>query len=172
MTLKEPLTSSLENYLEAIFHIEQEKQAARAKDVADRLNVSGSSVTAALRNLGEKSLINYAPYDLITLTTQGRTIAEKIVQRHVILRKFFATVLGIATQEADEVACKMEHDMSENVFQRLTQFLTFLETCPRGGSEWLHGFASHCEHGQNHDQCRQCLAQCVETINQQWLMKG
>ena len=48
--MNEPLSASLEHYLEAIFHIEQQKHAARAKDVAERLKVSGASVTAALRN--------------------------------------------------------------------------------------------------------------------------
>jgi DtxR family Mn-dependent transcriptional regulator len=169
LSLNEPLTSSLEDYLEAIFHVEQVKHAARAKDVAERLKVSGASVTAALRTLGEKKLINYAPYDLITLTTKGKAIAEDIVQRHDTLRKFFVKVLGIVPQEAEEVACKMEHAMSENVFERLTQFITFLESCPRGGKEWLKGFSSHCTHGKDHAQCEQCLAQCVETIKQQWL---
>ena len=167
--LSEFLSESLEDYLETIFHIEQEKHAARAKDIAKRLKVSGASVTAALRTLSEKKLINYAPYDLITLTTRGKAVAENIVLRHVTLRKFFTRVLSIDQQEAEQVACKMEHAMSENILERLTQFITFLETCPRGGREWLEGFSSYCEHGKNHEQCEQCLAQCVEAIKRQWL---
>lgn len=163
------LSASLEDYLETIFHIEEEKHAARAKDVADRLKVSGASVTAALRTLGEKKLINYAPYDLITLTTKGKAIAEDIVLRHNTLRDFFTKILAIDQQEAEEVACKMEHAMSENVLDRLIQFITFLESCPRGGKDWLKGFTSYCEYGKNHAQCEQCLAECVETIKQQWL---
>jgi DtxR family Mn-dependent transcriptional regulator len=163
------LSASLEDYLETIFHIEEEKHAARAKDVAERLQVSAASVTAALRSLAKKKLINYTPYDLITLTTKGKAIAEDVVLRHETLREFFIKVLAIDPKEAEEVACKMEHAMSENILERLAQFVTFLETCPRGGTEWLKGFASYCEHGKNHAQCEQCLAQCVETINQQWL---
>jgi DtxR family Mn-dependent transcriptional regulator len=169
VNISEPLSSSLEDYLEAIFHIEQQKHAARAKDIAERLQVSGASVTAALRTLGEKKLINYTPYDLITLTTKGKAIAEDVVQCHTILREFFIKVLAIDEQEAEEVACKMEHAMSENILDRLTQFLTFLETCPRGGKDWLKGFTSYCEHGKNHAQCEQCLAEFVGTIKQQWL---
>ena len=163
------LSASLEDYLETIFHIEKEKHAARAKDVADRLQVSAASVTGALRMLAKKKLINYAPYDLITLTTKGKAIAEDVVLRHRTLRKFFITVLDIEPKEADEVACNMEHAMSENVVERLAQFITFLETCPRGGAEWMKGFTSYCEHGKNHAQCEACLAQCVDTIKQQWL---
>ncbi len=168
MNFNEPLSASLEDYLEAIFHIEQEKHAARAKDITERLQVSGASVTAALRTLAEKKLINYAPYDLITLTTVGKAIAEDVVHRHATLREFFIKVLAIEEKEAEEVACKMEHAMSENVLERLAQFIIFLETCPRGGVDWLKGFASYCEHGKNHAQCEQCLLQCLETLKQQW----
>lgn len=168
LTTTEPLSASLEDYLEAIYHIEQHKHAARAKDITERLNVSGASVTAALRILAEKQLINYAPYDLITLTTRGKAVAEDVVQRHTTLRKFFVKVLAIDPKEAEEVACKMEHTMSENVFNRLTQFIAFLETCPRTGGTWLKAFDGYCEHGQNHAQCEQCLAQCVAAIKQQW----
>jgi DtxR family Mn-dependent transcriptional regulator len=168
VNIDEPLSASLEDYLEAIFHIESKKHAARAKDITERLQVSGASVTAALRLLAEKKLINYAPYDLITLTTKGKAIAEDVVLRHETLRDFFVKVLAIDPKEAEDVACKMEHAMSENVVKRLTQFIAFLETCPRGGSDWLKGFASYCEHGKNHDQCEQCLAQFVATLKQQW----
>lgn len=163
------LSASLEDYLETIFHIEEEKHAARAKDVAERLQVSAASVTAALRSLAKKKLINYAPYDLITLTTKGKALAEDVVLRHETLREFFIKVLAIDPKEAEEVACKMEHAMSENVLERLAQFVTFLETCPRGGTEWLKGFASYREHGKNHAQCEQCLTEFVGTIKQQWL---
>lgn len=63
------------------FHIVAEKQAARGKDIAKRLKVNSSSVTGALRSLSEKGYINYAPYDLITLTENGQTIAREIVRK-------------------------------------------------------------------------------------------
>ena len=65
------LSASLEDYLETIFLIVQKKQAARAKDISIELKVKASSVTGALRQLSEKGLINYAPYDIITLTSKG-----------------------------------------------------------------------------------------------------
>ena len=66
------LSASLEDYLKAIFRIVAVKQAARAKDISARLSVSNSSVTGALRTLADRGLINYAPYDLITLTPLGQ----------------------------------------------------------------------------------------------------
>ncbi len=65
------LSASLEDYLEAIFQIVAEKPAARVKDIAKKLNVAGPSVTGALQALTERKLINYAPYELITLTPKA-----------------------------------------------------------------------------------------------------
>ena len=93
MSRKETLSSNMEDYLEAIFHISEEKQAARAKDIADRVQVNKSSVTGALRSLSEKGLVNYAPYDIITLTAKGKKLASEIVRRHEALKEFFIKIL-------------------------------------------------------------------------------
>ena len=69
MAQQTDLSASLEDYLEAIYQVIQEKDAARAKDVAERLGVAPPSVTNALHALKERELVNHAPYDLITLTT-------------------------------------------------------------------------------------------------------
>lgn len=72
------LSESLEDYLEAIYHIVSQKQAARATDISKRLNVNPSSVTGALRSLADKGLVNYAPYDIVTLTAEG-SVAARLV---------------------------------------------------------------------------------------------
>jgi DtxR family Mn-dependent transcriptional regulator len=104
MSRKEPLSSNMEDYLEAIFHISAEKQAARAKDIADRVQVNKSSVTGALRSLSEKGLVNYAPYDIITLTAKGKKLAAEIVRRHEALKEFFIKILLIDKDEAEEAS--------------------------------------------------------------------
>ena len=81
MVPKTSLSASLEDYLEAIYHIVAEKQAARTKDISQRLKVNNSSVTGALRALAERQLVNYAPYEVITLTASGKKIARDIVRR-------------------------------------------------------------------------------------------
>ena len=81
------LSASMEDYLEAIYHIVSAKQAARAKDIAKRLEVNNSSVTGALRILSEKGYINYAPYDVITLTPKGHKHAEDVVRRIDAVRR-------------------------------------------------------------------------------------
>ena len=62
------LSASLEDYLEAIFHIVRKKRAARPKDISRYLDVGNSSVTGALKALKARRLVNYAPYDVVNLT--------------------------------------------------------------------------------------------------------
>ncbi len=130
------LSESLEDYLEAILSIEGEKQAARPKDIARRLSVSAPSVTAALRNLAARGLVNYSPYDLVTLTTHGRQIAADVRRRHEALRRFFTDLLKLEENEADEIACHMEHALPPHVLTRLVAFMDFIDGCPLGDLDW------------------------------------
>jgi DtxR family Mn-dependent transcriptional regulator len=130
VTTSDVLSASLEDYLEAIYHIVQIKQAARAKDVVQRLGVKNSSVTGAMRTLADKGLINYAPHDIITLTAKGRRISEGVVRRHEALRDFFVKVLSLEVELADKVACSMEHSLPAKILVRLTQFVKFVESRP------------------------------------------
>jgi len=122
-TSRTPLTASLEDYLEAIFRIVRDKQAVRAKDVGERLDVSRSSVTGALHALADRELINYAPYDVITLTDRGRAVAEQIVRRHDVIRDFFLKVLDVPEGDAETAACNMEHAIPESVLERFVEFV-------------------------------------------------
>lgn len=120
-----PLSASLEDYLEAIYHIVHDKQAARAKDIAQRLGVNRSSVTGALHALSEKKLVHYTPYDIVTLTPEGERVAEGIAHRHDVLRDFFTRVLGVEETVAEENACRIEHAVSEDILDRLAAFIDF-----------------------------------------------
>lgn len=156
------LSSSMEDYLEAIFHIVSEKQAARAKDIARRLNVNNSSVTGALRSLSEKGFINYAPYDLITLTKKGKEHAKNVVRRHRALNSFFVEVLGADPEEAEDTACKMEHAISPDILERLIRFVAFFETFPSGGREWKQMFDKLCTGKRPPRDVRDCFSKCLE----------
>ncbi len=144
------LTASQEDYLEAIYNICEEKMAARAKDIATYLDVRASSVTGALRTLGGMELINYAPYDLITLTDQGRKVAEDIVKRHRALEQFLVDVLGIEKKLADDAAWK-------EIVERLVKYSEYVGRCPKGGINWDSGFGYYCKHGCSDEDCDRCL---------------
>jgi len=128
------LSSSLEDYLEAIYNLSADRPVARSKDIAGMLGVSCASVTSALRALSEKQLINYKPYGYITLTEKGRKVAGKVVRRHDILTQFFADVLGIDTDTAQAAACRAEHTLEPEITSRLTAFVDFLTRSSQDGS--------------------------------------
>ena len=127
---KDLLSASLEDYLKAIHQIVVEKQAARGKDIARRLRVSNPSVTAALRSLAEKGLINYTPYEIVTLTDRGKEMSEDIMGRHKALRDFFVKVLSVSEDLADKAACDMEHALPRDILVSLTEFVEFVERRP------------------------------------------
>jgi DtxR family Mn-dependent transcriptional regulator len=162
MTDPQQLSASLEDYIEAIYHIITEKQVARGKDITARLAVSGASVTEALRALSRRGLINYAPYEVITLTNQGREIAEDVIRRHNSLKQFFTNVLAIEEALAEEGACKIEHTAPPEIINRMVDFIKFLEVCPRGGKDLITGFANFCQRGQTASNCATCVSHCLD----------
>lgn len=117
------LSASLEDYMEAIFHIIDEKKAVRASDIAERLGVSRPSVTGALQALVREELIHHKPYDVITFTEQGACVAREIVAKHAVLKEFFTGCLGVHDDEAEAAACGMEHTLSESILRKLVGFV-------------------------------------------------
>lgn len=120
------LSSSLEDYLEAICAISEKQHVARSRDIVERLNVNSSSVTAAVKSLSSQGLVNYEPYGLITLTDLGESTARRIIERHEILRSFFEDILGVNRDEADEAACRIEHVVSREILSRMALLAEFM----------------------------------------------
>jgi len=135
------LSESMEDYLEAIFHLTEDKGFARVKDIARRLKVHMPSVTGALQTLSARRLVNYEPYSVVTLTPEGATLARSLVGTHTALRTFLQSILGLPEQEADENACRMEHAISRQTRARLIEFIEFVEQAPQRPRDWLREFA-------------------------------
>jgi len=139
MTIK--LSASLEDYMEVIFHIAEENNVARAKEIAERLSVSRASVTEALKTLCKKGLINYAPYAVVTLTEHGREAALDIVRRHRVLKDFFVKILAVDEPVAEKGACRLEHAAPPEIIDRLIAFVDFLEAAGDDGHALIKEFA-------------------------------
>ncbi|MFZ5980367.1 MAG: metal-dependent transcriptional regulator [Candidatus Zixiibacteriota bacterium] len=144
MPLSENLSASLEDYLEVIFHLEEDNQAARSRDISRRLKVNVSSVTGALQALSQKELVNYSPYEVVTLTEKGKRVARDVVRRHRALRDFFVKVLAIEEKVADAGACKMEHAIPRLILERFIDFVEFVETGPEQGARCVQAFKNFC----------------------------
>ena len=166
MAMTDTLTASLEDYLEAIYHIITDKQAVRPKDIARRLKVTNSSVTGALRSLADKELINYTPYDVITLTPFGKVAAKDVIRRHEVLRDFFVKVLTVEEADADKAACQMEHSIPKVILERFIQFAEFVEVCSRACAQWIAGFGYHCDQGETQENCEKCVSVIFEEVRQ------
>ncbi len=126
------LSESLEDYLEAILRIEEEKEVVRPKDIAAYLQVSPPSVTAAMQNLDSRGLATYRPYERVLLTPSGRRIAEDVIKRHEALLRFFTDILCVESEEADRVACSMEHSLPPHILARLVALTDLIITSPHG----------------------------------------
>lgn len=158
------ISASMENYLEAIYHAIEAKRVARPRDIVRSLNVNASSVTSALHWLGDHGLVNYEPFEVVTLTAEGEKVARGVVRRHQAVRRFLVDVLGIDDEEADRAACEMEHVVSGQVLERLRRFAEFVDTCPRAGQEWVARFHRSCMAERTDEDCRQCLDAAYERL--------
>lgn len=118
-----PVTSSLQDYLEVILNLTQEKKTARVTDIADRLEIAKPSVIQALTLLKEKGLIVQDRYGPVELTAEGRRYARRIRHRHKVIYGFLTQVLGVSPEAAEKDACLMEHDLSTESFQCLLEYL-------------------------------------------------
>ncbi|MFW5801393.1 MAG: metal-dependent transcriptional regulator [Spirochaeta sp.] len=148
------LTESQEMYLKTIYLLQMRDKAARVKDIADELSVNKPSVTAALRNLSAMELVNYRPYDVVTLTPLGKQTAGDIIAMYSTLKDFFVKVLGIENTVAEAEACQMEHRISSKVFDRLFRFVEYYENCPHEKVRWNVALNRFCT--QSEDGCRLC----------------
>ena len=119
----ESLSFIMENYLEAIYELSQEKSFARISDIARRLNVSKASASSAMRSLMSKGLIATEKYREIYLTEEGRKIAELTAKKHRAIKKFFTEVLKVDEEIADSDACAIEHVISNASAKAIEEYL-------------------------------------------------
>lgn len=117
------LSASLEDYLEIICNYAEAEKNIRAIDISKELKISRASATEALKKLASKGFINYERYETISLTESGKNIAQKVVSKHRILQNFFENILNLPEEEASLNACKIEHVITENAFNKIAQIV-------------------------------------------------
>ncbi len=161
------LSESLENYLEVILGLEEKNKVARAKSIAEKMEVKRASVTSALKSLSEKGLIDYKPYGFITLKPKGKKIAKKINERRLILKNFFKNVLRLDEETANTVACKMEHTTEKKFIERLLSFIEFINRCPKAGKDWIDSFIDFCSSNEklSKKRCEDCLEKNMKILS-------
>lgn len=113
---------SSEDYLEAILMIKERKGVVHSIDIAEELGFTKASVSIAMKKLRENGYIKMAKSGEITLLEPGAKIAKKTYERHKFLTNFF-TSIGVSPETAEDDACKVEHDLSEETFKKLKSFI-------------------------------------------------
>lgn len=161
--LKKALTSTMEDYLEAIYNLEKVHKVARVKEIAQWMKVEMSSVSGILKTLAKKKMIKHEKHSYVELTPEGAKIARVIHQRHKDLTDFLVRILGMDYKTAEGDACRIEHAISRTTMKRLREFIEFIKVCPRAGAHWLEHFIRYCEYSKKQPQgCVKCLSQCID----------
>ena len=116
------IQESAENYLEAIFILKHRNGYVRSIDVATELGYSKPSISRAMKLLRENNYITMEDSGYIQLTETGASIAERMYERHAFLSQFLMS-LGVDEQVAIADACRIEHVISQETFERLKVFI-------------------------------------------------
>jgi len=110
-----------EDYLEAILMVSEKKDEVHAIDIVNELGFSKPSVSIALKKLKEQGYITIDEMNHLHLTDSGLGIANKIYERHKILTSILMYV-GVSKETAEEDACKLEHDLSDESWNRIKEY--------------------------------------------------
>ena len=126
------LTKSEQETLKAIYRHTQDQPDAHTGDLAETLGVTPGTVTAAVKRLADRGLVDHRPYHGVRFTPVGRRLAVAAIRRHRIVERFLADMLGYPWNEADRLAPTFEHDLPDEVTDRLFVALNRPATCPHG----------------------------------------
>lgn len=147
---RQRLSPSQEDYLKAILLAGDRGVDVRPGDIVRRLRVTAPSVTEALQNLRKHGLVNYQPYQKVSLTESGRLLAIEVRQRHERLHRFFMEVLLLNHEIADSGACRMEHVVSEEIINRMIAYTSYIKDQAGGARRSQVGFRRFLNRDERH----------------------
>ncbi len=113
---------SAEDYLESILMLKERLGIVRSIDIVNELGLSKPSVSVAMKKLRENGYISMAHDGSITLNETGMQIAKRVYGRHKTITRMFI-LMGVSEEAAATDACKVEHDLSEETFARICDFV-------------------------------------------------
>lgn len=125
-------TESVEEYVEGIYRLQKEVGRVSNSEIATYMFVSAGSATAMVKRLAEMGLVHHVPYQGIRLTELGEKLAKQMTRAHRILENFLVQELGLPWNDVHELACKLEHYISDDIINRIDEKLGHPEFCPHG----------------------------------------
>jgi DtxR family Mn-dependent transcriptional regulator len=126
------VTSAMEDYLKAAYHLEQMDGAVTTQRLADELGLSQPSVTNMVKRLNDLNLVVHSPYKGLALTNAGRTVALEVIRHHRLLELYLMEALGYTLEEVHAEAERLEHHVSEELEARMEHALGFPRFDPHG----------------------------------------
>lgn len=125
-------STSEENYIKAIYHLQQADGTVTTNELARELKAKPASITDMMKKLKTKKLLHYQPYQGFRLSQEGNKVALGIIRRHRLWEYFLAEKLKFTWDEVHEVAEHLEHVSSKKLIDKLDEFLGFPRVDPHG----------------------------------------
>lgn len=125
-------STSEENYIKAIFHLQGEDAMVTTNELARELKTKPASVTDMMKKLKAKKLLHYQPYQGFRLSSEGSKVALGIIRRHRLWEYFLSEKLKFSWEEVHEVAEHLEHVSSKKLIDKLDEYLGFPQADPHG----------------------------------------
>ena len=149
----ESVSGRIEDYLRTVYEIIEQKGYARIKDISRELRVKPSSVVEMMRKLHDRGFVVYEKYGGITLTSQGRNVAEAVKTRHDTFKKFLEVIL-VPEDVAVKDAHVLEHRLDSKTILQFTRFVEFITQAtaadrPKFMRRWMEQFRKYCEEKTN-----------------------
>jgi DtxR family Mn-dependent transcriptional regulator len=126
------LSKEAEEYLEAIYRLEEKYGYAKTMDLSKELKVVPGSITNTIENFERIGFVEHIPYKGVKLTTKGRKIALKVLRKHRLSERLLTDILKIDWSIVHKEACIMEHGITERIAKRIEEILNHPKTCPHG----------------------------------------
>lgn len=133
MSSTKELSATIEEYLEAIYRLEEKKGSAKTGDIAKELNVTLGTITNTIESMEKQRLVIHKPYRGVNLTRKGRKIALDVIRRHRLSERLLTDILSLEWSKAHDAACKLEHAIADkDIIEPLEKALGKPKTCPHG----------------------------------------
>jgi len=126
------VTAVIEEYLEAIYRLQEKSGVARTSDIVELLRVVPGTVTNTVERLEKEGYVTHEPYKGIKLTERGLKIALRVVRKHRLSERLLTDILHVEWDKVHDAACKLEHGITDEIIKPLEKALKDPKTCPHG----------------------------------------
>ncbi len=130
--IRTEVTESIEEYTEGIYRLQEELEVVGTGDVAKYMSVSPASATMMLKRLSELNLVEHTPYQGVRLTQKGEALSVSLIRKHRLVERLLVDFLELPWDDVHDLACKLEHYLSEDVADRIARAMNYPTTCPHG----------------------------------------